>query len=456
MIDIQSDTSLTVLPSYRGSSNNRVVVTKTIDNKVIQPNWNVDKADGKGKTGYKLDVTKIQMAYIDYSWYGAGKVRFGFKDQSGDVKYVHQFIHNNHNTEAYMRSGNVPGRYEIENLGAPSYVPALAHWGTSVIMDGRFDDDKAYIFTASGQTITQTGQGALSAINMRAAHSGYYYYEPNNWYPRQLPYALEVENPNVLLNSIREGDTITGANLPGGSSKARRSDYHTSWIDNYLPNGRSPYQPGVPVSMSEFGSITTKNLLFIDEQPSGTTTSYTGYTTSLSQAESIPITSSYPLVSIRLAPSVDTNTPGLLGEKEIINRMQLALKSVGILTTHAVEVELRLNSSLDNNNWQRVTFPSLSQLVYHGQEDQVNAGNTIFSFRAGGGTGSTSRTPVLTEQDLSGISDLGNSILGGDNVFPDGPDIITVVATLVEDPGTISNNNPWQMAGRISCSESQA
>ena len=103
-----------------------------------------------------------------------------------------------------------------------------------------------------------------------------------------------------------------------------------------------------------------------------------------------------------------------------------------------------------------MTVPSLSQLVYHGQEDQVNAGNTIFSFRAGGGTGSTNRTPVLTEQDLSGISDLGNSILGGDNVFPDGPDIITVVATLVEDPGTISNNNPWQMAGRISWAESQA
>ena len=31
------------------------------------------------------------MAYIDYSWYGAGKVRFGFKDQNGDVKYVHAF-----------------------------------------------------------------------------------------------------------------------------------------------------------------------------------------------------------------------------------------------------------------------------------------------------------------------------------------------------------------------------
>ena len=42
----------------------------------------------------------------------------------------------------YMRSGNIPGRYEIENTGNPTYVPSLFHWGTSVIMDGKFDDDK--------------------------------------------------------------------------------------------------------------------------------------------------------------------------------------------------------------------------------------------------------------------------------------------------------------------------
>ena len=48
------------------------------------------------------------MAYMDYSWYGAGKIRFGFKDTYGHVKYVHEFIHNNKLNEAYMRSGNVP------------------------------------------------------------------------------------------------------------------------------------------------------------------------------------------------------------------------------------------------------------------------------------------------------------------------------------------------------------
>jgi hypothetical protein len=140
---IDSDTQMYVLPSYRGVSGENIIVTKTVDTKVPRSQWSVDPCDGTGPNGFYLDVHKIQMAYMDYSWYGAGKVRFGFKDQTGLVTYVHEFIHNNKFTEAYMRSGNLPARYEIENTGIPTYVPALAHWGTSVIMDGRFDDDKA-------------------------------------------------------------------------------------------------------------------------------------------------------------------------------------------------------------------------------------------------------------------------------------------------------------------------
>ena len=394
------------------------------------------------------------MAYIDYSWYGAGKVRFGFKDQNGDVKYVHQFIHNNQRTEAYMRSGNVPGRYEIENTGKPTWVPALAHWGTSIIMDGRFDDDKAYIFTASGNTITQTGQASQGTQQVRAFTTSDYYFQ-DGWQWVQLGKALEVETPSALFNAVTAGTNITGANLPGGSSKARNANYYNSYIDFALPNGSSPYQAGIDTATTNRGgNRSIRNLLFIDETPSGTTASYSGYT--IGEAETIAITSSYPLVSIRLAPSVDTNTPGLLGEKEIINRMQLALRSCGILTTHAVEVTLRLNAALDNNDWQRVTVPSLSQLVYHKSTDTITGGNTIFSFRAGGGTGTSARTPILTEQDLSGISDMGNSVLGGDNVYPDGPDIITVTAALTEDISTVSNSNPWQLSGRISWAESQA
>ena len=157
-----------------------------------------------------------------------------------------------------------------------------------------------------------------------------------------------------------------------------------------------------------------------------------------------------------MAPSVDTSAPGFLGEREIINRMQLILNSVGILSTHGVTIRLVLNGLLSSNAWERVTNPSLSQLILHTNEDTINGGLSVFNFEAQGGTGSSGRTPVLTTAELGSVTTLGNSILGGDGVFPDGPDVVTVTARLAEDPSTVASNNPFQISGRLSWSESQA
>jgi len=136
--------------------------------------------------------------------------------------------------------------------------------------------------------------------------------------------------------------------------------------------------------------------------------------------------------------------------------MQLILNSVGILTTHNCRITLRLNGLITNTSWERVQNPSLSQLIYHTNQDSISGGIDIFEFRAQGGTGASGRSAVVTDQDLGEIVTLGNSILGGDNVFPDGPDVLTIVAILSEDPSTVSTSNPFNVTGRISWSESQA
>ena len=111
---------------------------------------------------------------------------------------------------------------------------------------------------------------------------------------------------------------------------------------------------------------------------------------------------------------------------------------------------------ITNINWNAVTNPSLSQLIYHTNQDSISGGIDIFNFRSQGGTGTSGRSAVVTTQELGEITTLGNSILGGNNVFPDGPDVLTVVAQLVEDPSTVSTTNPFNITGRISWTESQA
>ncbi|QDP62416.1 MAG: hypothetical protein GOVbin3393_24 [Prokaryotic dsDNA virus sp.] len=442
---IDSDTVMYITPSYRGQTTDGVVATITETIKVNQSDWNIDTADGFGPTGYVLDLNKIQMAYIDYSWYGAGKIRFGFKDQEGDVQYVHAFIHNNLETEAYMRSGNMPARYDIQNIGTPTYVPALAHWGTSVIMDGTFDDDKAYIFTASSNDVAVTGSATVT-VSAKSDYTGYYYSFVQNRL-RRIGYCLE-SNTSTQYNQLTSGQAISGANLSSGTRLRNPQDSRIQPFAPYLPDVFS-YQG------FNFSTGATRNLIVVDRQPTGTAGTNSNYTVTLSDA-STPVVYDIPLISIRLAPSVDTGTIGALGEREIINRMQLLLNSVGILTTHTIEVVLRLNGAIDNASWDAVENPSLSQLIFHGTGDTIEGGVNLFKFRAAGTTGSSGRTQASTEQTLGEVASLGNSIMGGDNTFPDGPDILTVVARLTEDPSTVTASNPLIVNSRISWSESQA
>ena len=113
---IISDTQMVIFPDYRGPSAINVPITKTVETVWDQPSWNIDRCDGTGKSGYTLDVTKMQMFYMDYSWYGAGFIRWGFRATDGNVIYIHKIPNNNFNTEAYMRSGNLPSRYEVNTI----------------------------------------------------------------------------------------------------------------------------------------------------------------------------------------------------------------------------------------------------------------------------------------------------------------------------------------------------
>jgi hypothetical protein len=169
------------------------------------------------------------------------------------------------------------------------------------------------------------------------------------------------------------------------------------------------------------------------------------------------IPSLIPLISIRLAPSVDSGLVGALGERDVINRMQMTLKSVGVSTTHDVELRLILNGQLDNQNWVNQGIPSLSQLCLHETGDTIVGGVQIFNFRATGNapTAAGLRTANTFSADITDLLALGNAILGGDGSYPDGPDILTLAAIPLSTTG-ITVNSPFSVAGRITWSESQA
>jgi hypothetical protein len=418
VIYIENDTSLYFQPEYKGETLSNITVTKTVDTKVTQSQWNIDPCDGTGKHGYLLDLSRIQMCYADYSWYGAGKIRFGFKDQEGEVKYVHEFIHNNKFTEAYFRSGNIPVRYEAYTENAPDFSPAIFHWGTSVIMDGRFDDDKAYLFTGDSKFLTFT---------------------------------------NGSQNSITAANIVNTGTLPAGVTRVIEvAAAQASNVINGAPISGTGLTPGSVIVSSYRSSANVR--IITSPQPISTQTNQT-YTigdvsTLLYNLVNITSGNGIPLISVRLAPSVDNGLTGPVGYRDIINRMQMNMASAGIISTHDLECKLVLNGILSNDDFTSLKPPSLAQLYKHSVGDTVTGGDVVFAFRATGGD-YTLKKGAATNVDLVDLTTLGNSILGGDGVFPNGPDVLTLTINPVE-PSLISGAAPLNVSARISWKESQA
>lgn len=242
VLAVNSSTSIEVAPAYRAESSittlSGVKLSLTVDSRIPQSGFNVDKADGTGDSGFQLDINKILMYYIDYAWYGAGTVRFGVKNQEGEITYLHKFVHGNNKIEAYFRSGNLPIRYEVVNGStSPTYAPTLFHWGTSLIMDGRFDEDRGYTFSRAGTLNSIATADPYCLLNIRLAPTadngipaGYGIRDLTN--RMQLwPMGCDVAaTDSVIVSVILNGQLTTPApvwNNVGGNSLAQYDDTAT-------------------------------------------------------------------------------------------------------------------------------------------------------------------------------------------------------------------------------------
>lgn len=101
------------------------------DFKVRHTDWNVDSLP-------QLDMTKIQIMFIDIEWLGAGTVRTGFVID-GENKYAHLFHHANRISNVYMTTAILPIRYEIQNTGTTTSSSTMKQICSTVISEGGYN-----------------------------------------------------------------------------------------------------------------------------------------------------------------------------------------------------------------------------------------------------------------------------------------------------------------------------
>jgi hypothetical protein len=105
---------------------------------VPQTEWNIDKLDGTGVSGYTLDISKAQILYMDIEWLGLGTVRVGFVID-GNFVHAHSFHHANIIQSTYMTTASLPLRYEIANTGITTSSSILKQVCSSVISEGGYE-----------------------------------------------------------------------------------------------------------------------------------------------------------------------------------------------------------------------------------------------------------------------------------------------------------------------------
>jgi hypothetical protein len=475
---IASDTSLTISPTYRGATAAHVVASKTVETRIPQSQFNIDKIDGTGPSGFNIDLTKMQMFYIDYSWYGAGFIRWGVRGINGDVYYVHKMENNNINQEAYMRSGNLPARYESSALPPVTQTTALVSaldtslsvvstvgfpaTGTLCVRNGSTveyvnysgkDADsflnltraKAGITTAATMTIAAgSNSGTLTSVadlqvGMRV-HSA------------SIPEGTYITSINVSNNSVRLSNAATGANPSDvlistmGASSAETFAYSVT-----APTAVELAFPSYGPSLSHWGTSVIMDGGYDDDKS-------LIFTYGMTTPTVIPAGASRALFAIRVAPSADNGIAAAFGQRDLINRMQLKLNALGVSTKTASSnylVRAFLNATPSTAaTWTTPTEgaagianSSLSQIAVYPTASAV----TVTGGEITGGFLSAGTDSI----DLTQLRDLGNSILGGGStssatqLYPDGPDTLTIVVTNL---GSASID----ILGRLSWTEAQA
>lgn len=484
VITITSDTSLIISPEYRGStiSQGGAVVSKTIDVRIPRSQW-IDPCNGTGPSGYSIDLTKMQMFYIDYSWYGAGFIRWGLRTSNGQITYVYQQTNNNLRFEAYMRSGNMAAHYESNGItpwtilttnlstgGTTTTSAAVAIGDITIPLTSAANFVAPGVATIGSELIYYTGISGNSLTGCTRGFNGTAIVAIASG-ATVTPNSLNVQSVNgfapagvvkiqasggtgtieYIQYTGRTGTTLWGLTRAATGGQATAQSFTVSAT---APVSVEYATPDTVPSLSHWGSSVIMDGLYNDDK--SLIFNY-GMTTAITTTSTTPIV----LMAIRVAPSADNGQSGLLGAREIINRMQLQLTELGLYTTGTgYLINLVLNGFASGALSGSFVTPiqqangitsSLSQIALNTNAVNVTGGESV----AAAYTNATGATVL----DLSKVRDLGNSILGGGTTntvptaqagfYPDGPDILYVVAT----PLTATSST---ILARLSWTEAQA
>ena len=165
---------------------------------IPRTDWNVDKADGTGRSQMILDVTKDNIYWIDVQWLGAGRARFGTY-YNGQRVVLHEYYHGNNFSVPITAMGSLPVCVHQMNMTATGSTSQMRAWCLAM-------------WTESNLDVRTTAASSLQSLTKTVSVNDTYVYMgtlspkeslPNGQPNRSLYWPTEIEASGW--------DTVTGA-----------------------------------------------------------------------------------------------------------------------------------------------------------------------------------------------------------------------------------------------------
>jgi len=200
--------------------------------------WNGDKLDGTSSSGIVADPTKMQLVNIEYEWYGAGQIKFGFVID-GATRIIHTHRNANRRDLPWAQTPFLPIRMEIEALTTVAGGPyTMLQGSNSIISEGTVGK------LGIAQNISSPFYGTRMAAGLTSAVT------KDNWYPvlsirlksttlkgivlPQMFQVATIDNTNIFYKLVRN------ATIPAEVTVG--ADGPQPWLDHPDPNGFTQYQ----------------------------------------------------------------------------------------------------------------------------------------------------------------------------------------------------------------------
>lgn len=401
---ITDDNTMTINPEYRGVNNaSSVKIAAVIDRRVPQSQFNFDTLDGNGISGYDINLNKMQMLGISFSWYGAGFIDFMLRGPDGNMILAHRMKQNNINDEAYMRTGNSTVRYQAINESARDRLATAMN--SSVTSIDLYDASR---FPATG--------GTIMVDNEVMTYTG--------------------KNVNTLTGLTR------GASFQmfvGGSNKTFAGGSATS---HAIGNG---YTAVTLISCTCSPIVNHWGSSYIMDGSYDSDRGY--YFNYASVNQSFTANQSKTVFFLRLAPSVSNSIAGAFGDRDLINRSQLLLQKLQVTATQNVQVYGILNPG--NIDASSLTWTAVNSTALGSQPSfaQISTSTSTAATPGEQNFSTLAQINGFAEIDLGQLKELTNSAIGGYSNYPDGPDVLAVVVrNLSASSATCNINLFWSEA----------